>query len=127
MLQDADDTILLIQDDMEQARNLKLLLYIFEAMSGLKINFEKSEVMMILQDDNKIQCYSDLFNCQGGAWPIKYLDTPICARRPTVAETGFLGEKTKKKMSGWVGNNMFIGCGMIKIGACLSSTYIRCP
>jgi hypothetical protein len=41
MLQYADDTILLIQDDLEQARNLKLLLYIFEAMSGLKISFEK--------------------------------------------------------------------------------------
>jgi hypothetical protein len=29
---------------VESARNLKLLLYIFESMSGLKINFEKSEV-----------------------------------------------------------------------------------
>jgi hypothetical protein len=48
MLQYADDTILLIQDDLEQARNLKLMFYIFEAMYGLKINFEKSEVMMIL-------------------------------------------------------------------------------
>jgi hypothetical protein len=47
MLQYADDTILLIQDDLEQARNLKLMFYIFEAMYGLKINFEKSEVMMI--------------------------------------------------------------------------------
>jgi hypothetical protein len=51
MLQYADDTILLIHDNMEQARNLKLLLYIFEAMSGLKINFEEIEVMMIMQDD----------------------------------------------------------------------------
>jgi hypothetical protein len=41
MLQYADDTILLIQDNLEQARNLKLMLYIFEAMSSLKINFEK--------------------------------------------------------------------------------------
>jgi hypothetical protein len=63
MLQYADDRIMLIQDDMKQARNLEPLLYIFEAMSGLKINLEKSEVMMILQDDNKNQCYSDLFNC----------------------------------------------------------------
>jgi hypothetical protein len=59
--------------------------------------------MMILQDDSKIQCYSNLFNCQGGTWPIKYLGTPICARRPSVAEMGFLGEKIKKKMCGWVG------------------------
>jgi hypothetical protein len=93
-------------------------------MSGLKINFEKSEVMLILHDDDKIQTYSDLFNCQSGTWPIKYLGIPICARRPTVAEMRFLGDKTKKKISAWVGNNMSIGGRMIKIGACLSSTGV---
>ncbi|KAK1570145.1 hypothetical protein QYE76_027234 [Lolium multiflorum] len=55
LLQYADDTILLIQDDAEQAVNLKLILYIFETMSGLKINFEKSEVMMILEDENPLK------------------------------------------------------------------------
>jgi hypothetical protein len=39
ILQYVDDTILYIKDDLESARNLKLLLYIFESMSGLKINF----------------------------------------------------------------------------------------
>jgi hypothetical protein len=53
--------------------------------------------MLILHDDDKIQTYSDLFNYQSGTWPIKYLGIPICARRPTVAEMGFLGERTKKK------------------------------
>jgi hypothetical protein len=62
ILQYADDTILLIQDDAQQAVNLKLLLYIFESMSGLKINFEKSEVMMILEDDTKKNFFADLFN-----------------------------------------------------------------
>jgi hypothetical protein len=54
ILQYADDTILFIQDDMESARNLKLLLYIFESMSGLKINFEKSEVLLVQSDDAKL-------------------------------------------------------------------------
>jgi hypothetical protein len=53
ILQYAYDTIFLIQDDLQQARNLKLLLYIFEAMFGLKTNFEKSEVMLIMEDENK--------------------------------------------------------------------------
>jgi hypothetical protein len=42
------------KDDMEGARNLKLLLYIFECMSGLKINFEKSETMLVLEDPDKV-------------------------------------------------------------------------
>jgi hypothetical protein len=105
----------------EQAVNLKRMLYIFESMFGLKINFEKSEVMMVLEDDAKAQDFAALFNCQQGVWPIKYLGTPVCARRPTVAEMGFLGEKTKKKMSGWVGNSMSIGERVVKIDVCLSS------
>jgi hypothetical protein len=39
ILQYADDTILLVQDNLDQVANLKLILYVFEAMSGLKINF----------------------------------------------------------------------------------------
>jgi hypothetical protein len=81
ILQYADDTILLIHDDVEGARNLKLLLYIFEIMSGLKINFEKSETMLILDDSVKLQEYVELFNCQKGKWPINYLGTHVCARR----------------------------------------------
>jgi hypothetical protein len=47
ILQYADDTIICLKNDLEKARNVKLLLYFFEIMSGLRINFDKSEVMMI--------------------------------------------------------------------------------
>jgi len=41
ILQYADDTIIYLKDDLEMARNMKLLLYLYEVMSGLKINFSK--------------------------------------------------------------------------------------
>ena len=43
ILQYADDTILFMDHDLEKARNLKLILSAFEQLSGLKINFHKSE------------------------------------------------------------------------------------
>jgi hypothetical protein len=46
LMQYADDTILCLKNDMGCARNVKLLLYLFEQMSGLKINFNKSGVMI---------------------------------------------------------------------------------
>jgi hypothetical protein len=63
--------VLLIQDDMEQIIHMKLILYMFEAMSGLKINFLKSEIMMILHDDEKKLLYSNIFGCQLEDWPTK--------------------------------------------------------
>ena len=59
-------------------------------MSGLKMNFEKSELMMIIED-NIEQQYAEMFNCQQGNWPIKYLGVPISARRCTVQEMSVEG------------------------------------
>ena len=39
VLQYADDTIICLKNDLEGARNMKHLLYWYEIMSGLKINF----------------------------------------------------------------------------------------
>ena len=44
ILQYADDTILFMEHDLGKARNLRLLLSAFEQVSGLKINFHKSEL-----------------------------------------------------------------------------------
>jgi hypothetical protein len=43
ILQYADDTILFMEHDLEKVLNMKLVLCIFEQLSGLKINFHKSE------------------------------------------------------------------------------------
>jgi hypothetical protein len=52
VLQYVDDTIICLKHDLEGARNLKLLLYLYEMMAGLKINFHKSEVMTINDEEN---------------------------------------------------------------------------
>ena len=46
ILQYADDTILFLEHDLAKAVNLKLVLSVFEQLSGLKINFHKSEVFL---------------------------------------------------------------------------------
>jgi hypothetical protein len=43
ILQYTDDTILFMEHDLEKAQNLKLILLAFKQLSGLKINFHKSE------------------------------------------------------------------------------------
>jgi hypothetical protein len=98
ILQYTDDTILFIQDDIDSAINMKIVLYLFEAMYGLKINFENSEVLLIQPDDEKT-----------GTWPIKYLGTPVHHKRRIVAEMKFVGEKNKKGTDGWMGGALSIG------------------
>jgi hypothetical protein len=63
ILQYADDTILLLEDDLENARNVKYILCLFEQISGLKINFHKSEIFCLGVARDKAQRYSEIFTC----------------------------------------------------------------
>jgi len=44
VLQYVDGTFIFMYNDLERAKNMKLLLCAFEKLSGLKINFHKSEL-----------------------------------------------------------------------------------
>jgi hypothetical protein len=63
VLQYANDMIICLKHDLDKARNMKMLLYMFEQMSELKINFEKSEIVVIGNDDNVAISYVEDFNC----------------------------------------------------------------
>jgi hypothetical protein len=73
VLQYGDDTIICLKHNVEGERNMKLLLYLYELMAGLKINFSKSEVITINDEEGWDRKYAELFNCQVGTFPIKYL------------------------------------------------------
>jgi hypothetical protein len=72
ILQYADDTLIFMDDNLEKAKNIKLLLCAFEQLSGLKINFHKSEIFCFGNAKNSEKKYSQLFGCQIGAYPFKY-------------------------------------------------------
>jgi hypothetical protein len=77
ILQYADDTMVFMDHNMEQARNVKLLLTAFELMSGLKINFHKSELFYYGLAKEHEDDYSRLFGCGIGSIPFTYLKIPM--------------------------------------------------
>jgi hypothetical protein len=66
-----------LDDNLDNAKNLKLLLCVFEQLSGLKINFHKSEIFCFGDARNSENIYSQLFGCQVGTYPFKYLGIPM--------------------------------------------------
>jgi hypothetical protein len=124
MLQYADDTIICLENNVEKARNMKILLYMFEQMSGLKINFEKSEVLLVGGDNNLALEYADLFNCQVSFFPIRYLGVPISASRLHVADWAKMEEKPAKKLDTWQGNSLSIAGRTTLINSSLVNSTI---
>jgi hypothetical protein len=80
-LQYADDTILLCEGDGQTLTNIKFILYCFEWMSALKINYHKSEVVTFGVDDETGRSIAKMMNCSVGNLPIKYLGFPINSKR----------------------------------------------
>jgi hypothetical protein len=63
ILQYANDMILFMEHDLGKAQNLKLILSAFEQLSGLKINFHKSELFCFGEAQDKVNAYTNLFGC----------------------------------------------------------------
>jgi len=63
ILQYADNTIIFMENNLDQAVNMKLLLCAFEQLSGLKINFHKSEMFCFGEAKNQQCIYSQIFGC----------------------------------------------------------------
>jgi hypothetical protein len=57
--------------------NLKLILYWFEWMSSLKMNFHKSEIYAFGVSQQEKENMANRLNCKLGSWPMKYLGIPI--------------------------------------------------
>lgn len=98
VLQYADDTIICLRHDLEGARNMKLLLYLYELMAGLKINFSKSEVITINDEEGWDRRYAELFNCQVGDFSIKYLGVPVSPSRLYICDWASLANKNDRKL-----------------------------
>jgi hypothetical protein len=77
ILQYADDTIIFMEHNLEKALNMKLILCIIEELSGLKINFHKSEIFCFGQAKEVENEYKILFGCEIGSLPLRYLGIPI--------------------------------------------------
>ena len=80
-MQYADDTVPIVDGDPDSIKNLKFLLYYFEWMSGLKINYHKSELFTFGMDEADQQVAANMLNCNIGKMPMKYLAFPISSRK----------------------------------------------
>ena len=120
ILQYADDTVLCLSHNPEKAVNLKMLLCLFEMMSGLKINFAKSEIFTINADNDTTEFYSNLFGCQVGQLPMRYLGMPVTFANLKSIDWDFLDAKMLKKLDSWVGDAATSGGRLVLLDSSLS-------
>ena len=121
ILQYADVTIIFMEHDLAKARNMKLVLCLFEQLSGLKINFHKSELLCFGQVVEEQENYKQLFGRGLGSLPFSYLGIPIHHRKLANREWKSIEDRFEKKLSYWKGKLMTYGGRLILINSVLTS------
>jgi hypothetical protein len=121
ILQYADDTILFMDHDLEQAKNMKLLLCVFEQLSGLKINFHKSEIFCYGEAKHYEQEYTRLSGCGIGSFPFRYLGIPMNHRKLHNADLSIIEERFKRKLSTWKAKHLSYGGRLVLLNSVLRS------
>jgi hypothetical protein len=121
ILQYADDTILFMEHDLAKAVNMKLILCIFEQLSGLKINFHKSEIFCFGKAKDEEFRYRQIMGCESGSFPFRYLGIPIHFRKLTNAEWITVENRFSSKLGCWQGKLLSYGDRLVLINSVLTS------
>ena len=72
----------------------------FEAMSGLKINLAKSEIIPIGPVNNLVELASEL-GCNIGSFPTSYLGLPLGAKHKAMGVWDSIEERYRKGLAAW--------------------------
>jgi hypothetical protein len=76
-LQYADDTLIFSNIEHDHLVNLKDILLWFEQISGMRVNFHKSELIPMNLSDMETHDLSHFFACPVGCFRIRYLGIPL--------------------------------------------------
>jgi hypothetical protein len=123
-LQYEDDTILLLALDDVCIANLKFLLIAFEILLGLKINFLKSEVIVMDASPSEQARVANALNCKEGAFPFTYLGFLMADRALTMADWERLIGTVGHRVDPWQGRFMSSATRLTLINSCLTSLAI---
>lgn len=123
-LQYADDTVLFLENNLAKAKNLKHVLSCFENVSGMKINYTKSELVPIGMTSEEHIPFSNIFGCPVGDFPIKYLGIPLHYDKLRREDVQPLIDKILNRIAGWRGKLLSYKGRLVLIQACLASIPI---
>ena len=85
---------------MEKILHILLLLLCFQAMTGLKVNVQKSEMIPIGEVDD-VHALIEILGCRVGTLPMSYLGMPLGASHKSLSIWSPILEKIEQKLAEW--------------------------
>lgn len=123
-LQYADDTLLFLENDANAACHLKWLMVCFEHLSGMKINYNKSDMTSLNLSDEETNQLAKIFCCKIGKFPFRYLGVPLHYEKLRREDIQPIVDKVLNRIAGWKGRLLSCGGRLTLLKACLVSIPI---
>jgi hypothetical protein len=115
-----------MDNDLERAKNIKLLLCAFEQLSGLKINFHKSEMFCYGVARARQIEYTQIFGCDMGSYPFQYLEIPMHHRKLMNKDWKHVEKRFQKRLNCWRSKLLPVRGRHVLINFVLSSLPCSC-
>ena len=129
----ADDTLIFCAANEDQIQNVKATLVCFAAVSGLKINFFKSELIGMRVEDALLTHYADILGCKVGHLSSSYLELLLCPGSVNKSMWNPIVEGVENRLALWKANYLSIGGRLALIKSVLSNLLLyfmslfKCP
>lgn len=117
----ADDLLIMSTGGLEDLRIIKLILYLFEGMTGLETNFSKTCLYSCRMGELLDSTAVATLNCALGLLPVSYLGIPLCSRRPRRQDWEGLILKVKSRLSTWKVQHLSLGGRLTLVNSVLSA------
>ena len=95
----AHDMILFCDADEEQILHVRMFLLCFQAVTGLKVNVLKSEMVPIGEVPN-VHVLAKILRCRIGSLPMTYLGMPLGASHKSPTIWNPILEKIERRLAG---------------------------
>jgi len=120
-LQFADDTLILGEKSWANIRGMRAALLLFEGLSGLKVNFSKSQLAGVNIHASWLSEAAMVLNCKVGSVPFVYLGMPIGGNPRRLAFWEPLLYQLKSRLSSWNSKHLSLGGRLVLLKSVLSS------
>jgi hypothetical protein len=120
-LQFADDTLLIGTKSWANVRALRVVLVLFESMSGLKVNFNKSMLVGVNIDDSWLRAAATTLHCKVGKVPFLYLGLPIGGDSRRLSFWEPVVARIRNRLSGWKSRFLSFGGRLVLLKSVLTS------
>jgi hypothetical protein len=82
-------------------RLLEMFLDIYAKLSGLRVNLNKSELLVTMAEEHEVQQLAQILECRASTFPIKYLGLPLSNKKLTKEHYRCLIQKIRNRFPGW--------------------------